>query len=103
MQIERIDGDTRTVYHFSVQLDEARRQVLVRSSGASISTRTSPRAGWKSITNISRENRGDRDHFVAYDYHGRHGEPRNHRDCDLQIPDDVWAEALAGFEIVKAD
>jgi hypothetical protein len=39
--------------------------------------------------------------FRAFDYVGPSREESKRRDYELVIPDDVWAEALAGIEIVK--
>lgn len=103
MHIERIDGDTRTVYFFAVRLDEWNKRIEVQPYGVSIQKRTSPRAHWQEVTSIAWESGGSWSGYKAYDYVGNRRAPANHRESDLVIPDDVWAEVLSGFEAVRVD
>jgi hypothetical protein len=100
MNIERIEGNTQTVYLFHVDIDHSG-VVTVRPSGAQINTRPSIRSQWKPATYITWENHSER--YRAYDSIGRCGAPGNHRDYNLIIPDDIKAEALASITVIWQD
>jgi hypothetical protein len=97
MNIERIDGDTRIVYHIYVYLSDT--SITLRPGGATIFGRATPRSKWVQKTNICYKCQGTWKGYVAYDCAGKHREPVNHRRYDLVIPEDVKAETLANLTI----
>jgi hypothetical protein len=100
MKIERIKGDARILYLFSARLNLEATQLVVLPDGAAIATRSAANAAWQEVTYIYVDNRSPTG-FRAFDYVGPSREESKRRDYELVIPDDVWAEALAGIEIVK--
>jgi hypothetical protein len=100
MDIEHIEDNTRIVYHILARLEF--NHVLLHISGADLWKRSSRRERWHEVTYIYADKRSPTG-YLAYDIHEHDSTPVNHRDYQLDIPDDVRVEAIQSIVIAWED